>query len=153
MCTSPAKPDWSILWSTTLSWWLLDFQRELVHRPNNRHLFSKTDWSKNATTRSIYLSFTKQHSSFVSAEGVVPTQEYPSRSICLTTALPGWFFGLPSNPEVLSYSLPNQRLASTKVLRITMYAEWCVYPWYRTEEELTTPDFNRKVTSLTFIQT
>jgi len=51
------------------------------YRPNNRHLYSRTNSSKNVTTPSIDLSYKKQQSSFTSAEGVVPTQEYPSRSI------------------------------------------------------------------------
>jgi len=152
MYTTPGEPERSILWSTTLSWWLSDFQRMLEYRPNNRHLYSTTDSSKNATTRSIDLSYKKQHSSFASAEGVVPTQEYPSGSIHLTTTLPGWFFGLPSDCKVSFCSLPDQRLASTKVRRITKYKEWWMYPRSRTEEERTTLDFNREVTLLTSIQ-
>ena len=152
MYTTPGEPERSILWSTTLSWWLSDFKQMLEYHLNNWHLYSRTDLSKNATTRSIDLSYNKQQSSFASAEGVVLTQENPSGCILLTTTLPGWFFGLPSDSEVSSCSLPDQQLASTKVLRITKYKEWWVYPWYRTEEEHTTPDFNREVTSLASIQ-
>jgi len=91
----------------------------LDYAPNNRHLYSRTDSSMNAMTLSIDLSYKKKQSSFASAEGVVPTQEYTGGSILVTTMLPGCFVGLPSDSKVSSCSLPDQRLASTKVLRIS----------------------------------
>jgi len=152
MHTTPGEPERSILWFTRLSWWLSDFPQMLEYRPNNRHLYSRTDLSKNVTTLSIDLSHKKQQSSFASAEGVEPTQDYPSGSILSTTTLPGCCFGLPSDSKVSSRSLPDQQLASTKVLWMTKYQEWWIDPWYRNEEERTTPDFNRELTWVTSIQ-
>jgi hypothetical protein len=83
----------------------------------------KDHLSSSATTPSIGLSSKKQQSSFASAEGVVPTQEYPRRGIFLTTTLLGQYFGPHLHSKVSSCSLPDQRLASTKVLRITKYKE------------------------------
>jgi len=103
------------------------------------------DWqSSRMMTPSIDLSYKKQQSSFASAKGVVPTKEYPSRSILYTTTLLDGFLRLPSYSKVSSSSLPHQQLASTKVLRISKWKEWWIYLWCRTEDEHTTLDFNQE---------
>jgi len=79
--------------------------------------------SSSATAPSIDMSHKTPQRTFTSAEGVVLTPEYPSRSILWTTAWLG-LLRLPLDSKVSSCSLHNQWLALMKVLRITQYKVW-----------------------------
>jgi hypothetical protein len=156
----------SIYWSTRFKIILLTRSSELTHCGVSYQTafgckricpatgtFIKDCLSSVVMTPSINLYYKKQQRSFVWADGVVPTQDYPNKGILsTTTTLWGRFLWPSLDPEVFSCSLPHQWHASTKVLGITRYKDWCVFPWEWTEDEHTTLDFNRKLSSLTSIQ-
>jgi hypothetical protein len=73
-------------------------------------------------TPSIDLTYTTRQNTLALAACVLPTHEYPNRSILFTPTL----VGLPQPSfrlKVLSCSLSDQQLASTKVPGITQYTE------------------------------
>jgi len=107
------------IWTIPQSYWSQSFYRTCwVSFEQPAHI-TQDRLSSRATTPSIDLAYKSQQSQFASAEGEVPSKEYPSRKILWATMLSGWLFSLPPDSKVWSCSLSNQRLASKRVPRIT----------------------------------
>ena len=147
MYTTQKSPTQTILWTNTLSCYSSDFLWTQEYCPSTQHLFLKTVHECNDSK--YRLVYKTQQSSFVSTEGVVPTQEYSNRSIFWITTLSGWSLDFLLTPSIVlptswSTTCFDEGTRNTRVWEGDRYIH---------DIELinarTTLDFEREVSSLT----